>query len=310
VLEMEMPTIIKSIISLFIIMLVGVYGGKKQIITTEVNRGLTDILLQIALPFMIISSFSFSYDEAIKGNIIKTFCYSFLAYIIIGIVSYILTKPIEKEKRVIIHFANIFTNTGYIGFPILNAIYGAEAVIYGSIFNVFFTVFLWTYGIMIFKGRIEKKELRQEILKSLLNPSIIAVYIGIIMIVFNIKFPDVIRTTINSIGNMTAPMSMIIVGAISSNVSIKGHLKDWTIYYGIITKIIIIPAALFIISLLIRDRSIVSNSIIILASMPPAIMTSIFAERFKIQKDYATIIVVLTTLLSIFILPILLKLII
>jgi malate permease and related proteins len=307
---MEIQTIIKSIISLFLIMLVGVYGSKKEIITANVSKGLTDILLEIALPCMIISSFAFSYNDTIKSNVIKTFYYSLAAYIIIAIASHILMLPVKGERKIILHFANIFTNTGYIGFPILNAIYGAEAVIYGSIFNMFFVIFLWTYGIMIFKGKIEKKELAHEIKIALLNPSVIAVCIGITMMIFNIKLPNVITASISSIGNMTGPLSMIIVGAMSSNINLKYHLRDWTIYYGIATKTIIIPAVLYFITLLIKDRSIVSNSVIIIASMPAAAMTSIFADSYNIKKDYATIIVIATTLISILTLPLLLRVII
>lgn len=308
--EMEMSVIINSIISLFLIMLVGVYGSKRGIINVKVNKGLTEVLLQMVLPFMIISSFSFPYNNSVKSNVIKTFFYSLIAYIIIIIISHILTIPIKGEKKIILHFSNIFTNTGYIGFPILNAVYGAEAVIYGSIFNMFFVLFLWTYGIIIFKGNLKKKELSQEITKALLNPSLIAVYGGILMMVFDIRLPSVIMASTSSIGNMTGPLSMIIVGAMATSVNMKEYLKDWTIYYGIATKIIIIPGILFLISLLIKDRSIVSNSVIILASMPAATMASIFAERFNIEKDYATIMVIATTLLSILTLPVLLKVII
>jgi malate permease and related proteins len=307
---MEMLTIIKSVISLFLIMLVGIYGSKRGIINSSVSKGLTDILLEITLPCMIITSFSIPYDEAVKSNVLKAFCYSLAVYIIIAIVSQLLMLPIIKEKRTILHFANVFTNTGYIGFPILNAIYGAEAVIYGSIFNVFFVIFLWTYGIMMFKGKIEKKELTKEILKALRNPSLIAVYIGLAMMLFNLKLPGIISTSASSIGSMTGPISMIIVGALSYKINIKNFLMDWTVYYGITVKLVVIPAVLYLISLLIKDRSIVSNSVIILASMPAAAMTSIFADSFNIKRDYAAVIVVSTTLLSIFTLPILLRIII
>jgi malate permease and related proteins len=306
---MEMSTIINGVISLFLIMLAGVYGGKKGIIDNNVSKGLTRILLEVTLPCMIIMSFSFSYDAGVKSNILKTFFYSLLTYIIIAIVSKLLTLPVKKEKKTILHFANIFTNTGYIGFPILNALYGAEAVIYGSIFNTFFVIFLWTYGIMIFMGRLEKKELIKEMLKALRNPSLIAVYLGIIMLLFDLKLPNVISSSINSIGSMTGPLSMIVVGALSYKINIKKHLTDWTVYYGIAMKLILIPGILYFISILIKDRSIVSNSVIILASMPAAAMTSIFADSFDIKRDYASVIVVTTTLLSVFTLPVLLRII-
>lgn len=304
---MEMQTIINSVISLFLIMLVGVYGSKKGIINSNVSKGLTGILLDITLPCMIITSFSFQYDEGVKSNVLKAFYYSFSVYIIIAIVSYLLMLPIKNEKKTILHFANIFTNTGYIGFPILNVLYGPEAVMYGSIFNIFFNIFLWTYGIIIFKGKVKKKELGREILKALKNPSLIAVYIGIIMMIFDLKLPEIVLASVESIGSMTGPISMIIVGALVYKVNIKEHLKDWTIYYGIAGKLIIIPAVLYFLSLLISDRTIVSNSVIILASMPAAAMTSIFADSFNIKRDYAAVFVVITTLLSVFTLPVLLR---
>lgn len=307
---MEMSTIIKSVVSLFLIMLVGVYGSKKEIINSNVSKGLTRILLEITLPCMIIMSFNLPYDEGVKSNITKTFYYSFLTYIIIAIASYLLMMPVKDERKLILHFSNIFTNTGYIGFPILNVIYGAEAVMYGAIFNIFFTIFLWTYGVIIFKGKMEKQDLVKEILKALRNPSLIAVYMGIAMMLFDLKLPAVILASVKSIGNMTGPISMIIVGALSYKINVKEYLIDWTVYYGIAVKLIIIPAFLYFISLLIHDRSIVSNSVIILASMPAAAMTSIFADSFNIKKDYAAVFVVATTLLSVFTLPILLRLII
>lgn len=307
---MEISLIIESIISLFLIILVGVYGSKKGIITSKVNRGLIEILLRIILPFMIFSSFAFSFNDSVKSNVTKTFYYSIIAYIIIIFVSLILTRPIKSQKRTIIHFSNVFTNTGYIGFPILNAIYGPEAVIYGSIFNMFFVLFLWTYGIMIFKGNMKRDELKKEIKKALLNPSVVAVYLGIIMMIFDIQLPHVILSSIDSVGGMTGPLSMIIVGAMFSKVKIRDNLKDWTMYYGIFTKLILIPTILCLISIIIDDKSIVANSVIILAAMPSAAMTPIFAENFNILKDYATVIMIATTLLSVITLPMLLRVII
>lgn len=299
--------ILKSVISLFLIMLVGVYGSKKNIITTEINKGLIDILLKIALPFMIIASFVFTYDNTIKANVFKTFYYSIICYVIVAIISYILVFPIKEDKRTILHFANVFTNTGYIGFPILYAMYGSEAVIYGSIFNMFFVIFLWTYGIILFRGHIDKKELKREIIVAITNPSVIAVLIGLLIMIFDIRIPDLLLTSIKSVGNITGPLSMIIVGAILAKVEFKNYLKDWTIYYGIVTKLIIIPVLLYLISVLIKDTSIVADSVIVLASMPAAAMTSILAESYNKEKDYATIIVLMTTLFSIITIPFLIK---
>lgn len=304
---MDLSVIFQSVVSLAIIILVGFLGSKKKIITPQINKGLIDILINISLPFMILSSFIFTYDDSIKSNVLKTFYYSIAAYIIVTVVSYLLLLPIKSDKKTVLHFANVFTNTGYVGFPILNSIYGAEGIIYGSIFNMFFVIFVWTYGIILFKGNFEKKDLKGELKKILINPSIIAVCIGIIIMVFDIQLSGAVLSSIRSIGSITGPLSMIIIGAILSDVKIKEYIKDWTLYYGITTKLIIIPVIIYLISLLLGEASKAINTVIIMTAMPASAMTSILAESYDKEKDYAAVIVSMTTLLSLISVTVLLK---
>ena len=105
-----------------------------------------------------------------------------------------------------------------------------------------FTIALWTYGVIVFTGSTSKENIK----KVLINPAIVAVYIGIIVMIFNIKLPLAIIDTSKIVGEMTAPISMIIVGNILSKVRIKDIFKEKTIYYGALIKLIIIPLVLFI----------------------------------------------------------------
>lgn len=295
--------VFNKIIALFLIILIGVYGTKKHIINDDVNKGLRRILLEITLPLLVINSFSFSFDEGMGRNIITAFIYSILFMILGGIISYILLKPLKGEKKKILHFANFFSNCGFIGFPIINSIFGAEGVVYTSIFNMVFTIFLWTYGVMIFSDKLSKENIK----KVLLNPSIIAVYIGIPIMIFNIKLPASILDTTKIVGDMTAPISMIIVGSILSKVKIKSVFKEASVYYGALIKLIVIPLAIYMIKLIIKDNSSVIDTIIVIQAMPAAAMTSIFAADFDKEKEYGAIVVFVTTLLSIITIPVIVK---
>lgn len=300
---MDRIIVFNKIIALFLIILIGVYGTKKHIINDDVNKGLRRILLEITLPLLVINSFSFSFDEGMGRNIITAFIYSILFMILGGIISYILLKPLKGEKKKILHFANFFSNCGFIGFPIINSIFGAEGVVYTSIFNMGFTIFLWTYGVMIFSDKLSKENIK----KVLLNPSIIAVYIGIPIMIFNIKLPASILDTTKIVGDMTAPISMIIVGSILSKVKIKSIFKEASVYYGALIKLIVIPLAIYMIKLIIKDNSSVIDTIIVIQAMPAAAMTSIFAADFDKEKEYGAIVVFVTTLLSIITIPVIVK---
>ncbi|EOR27695.1 MULTISPECIES: AEC family transporter [Clostridium] len=298
-------TVLNKIISLFLIILIGAYGTRKSIINEEVNKGLRKILLEITLPLLVINSFSFEFSGGMGRNVLISFIYS-IAFMIVGaIISYIFLFPFKGEKKKILHFANVFSNCGFIGFPIINSIFGAEGVVYTSIFNMVFTIALWTYGVMIFSDKMSKDNIK----KVLLNPAIIAVYLGIPMMLFNIKLPAFLLDTTKIVGDMTAPISMIIVGSILSKVKIKDVFKEFSIYYGSLIKLIIIPLGLLIIKKVLNDNSTIINTIIIVQAMPAAAMTSIFAADFNKEEEYSAIVVFITTLLSIITIPIIAKII-
>ena len=297
--EMDISIIINKVISLFLIILVGVYGSKKKIINEEVNKGLSSILLNITLPIMIISSFLIKYDEEMKSNVIKAFFYSGITIIASIFISYIFLKPIKSKNKFLLQFANVFSNCGFVGFPIIGSIYGAEGVIYTSIFNMFFTILVWTYGILLFTGKINIKEIK----KVLVNPSVIAVYIGIVLFIFKIDIPEVITSTMDLVGAVTTPLSMIIVGVILSHISFKKYMSDWTVYYSSLLKLIITPLALFMIFKILKIHSVLSNTMVLLTAMPTAAITSILAENLNKEKEYATILVFISTVLSLVTFP-------
>lgn len=298
--------IVDSVISLFIMIVVGAYSTRKGVITTKTKEGLVNVLIEIALPFMIFSSFIFNYDESIGANVLRTFFYSASAYVITIVVSWLLTAPVKGPKKTVLHFANVFSNTGYVGFPILNAIYGSEGVVYGSIFNMFFVVLVWTYGIILYRGVIGEN-VKEELRKVLLNRSIIAVVLGLMVMFFDIKLPSAVVAGAKSLGGLTGPLSMLIIGAILSEVRIADHLKDWTVYYGVVSKLIVIPFIIYLCALTLGYASMMVNTVIILTAMPASTMTSILAERYRGAGDYAAVIVSLTTLLSLVSVTILLQ---
>lgn len=300
---MDLTVIINGVIALFLIMLIGVYGSKRKIITPTINKGLTNILLEISLPCLVVSSFIFDMNDDLKSNIIKCFIYSPISLIITMIVSYIALYPIKSDKKIIMQFANVFSNCGFVGFPIIYSIFGNEGIIYASIFNMFFTIAVWTYGVMLFNGNIDKKDLK----KVLLNPSIIAVIIGLIIMIFKINIPDVLYSTLELVGGLTSPLSMIIIGVILGNANILKYLKDYTIYYNSLLKLILLPCILILVSRIINDTSMVSKTLIIITAMPAAAMTSILAENFDKEKEYSAVIVFITTLIFLVTFPMLLK---
>lgn len=300
---MALETVIKQILSLFLIGLVGFYGGRKKIIDENISNGLSRILLDISIPLLIISSFSFKYTSAMASNVVKAFIYG----IIIFILTPLLVKPllirVEEGKRKLLEFAMVFSNCGFMGFPLAQSVLGYEGVIYTSVFNIVFNIFVWTYGVVLLSNLNGIKELK-NILK---NPGIIAAVIGILVMVFSIKIPGILLDTMKMLGGLTTPVSMLIIGSQVSRADLKKIFKDVTLYYGSFIKLLLIPIVLYLVSIIFKEKSLVIKTFILLQAMPAGATTSLFAENFNKDKEYAAFIVSFSTLLSVITIPLVIK---
>ncbi len=293
-----------SVVSLFLIMMVGVFSYRMGIITNEVNRGINNILVKISLPMLILSSFMTTFEDNMMDNVKMAFLYSIVALFLVFVASNILALGIKGNKKNAFIFCNIFTNTGFIGIPILNAIYGSEGVIYGAAYSMFFNLFVFTYGMMLYKGFDKGDKFWKQIFEVFKNPVIVAVFIGIAVMFFSIPVPSNIQNSIKLIGSMTTPLSMMSIGFILGQVKLKDYLGDWTLFYGLIIKLILLPLIIILFFRAIGNTSTVANAIVFQTALPAATLASIFADRFNKEREYTTIFVVTSTLLSMLTIPI------
>lgn len=300
---MVLDTVIKQIISLFLVVLIGFYGRKRNIIDAKLSNGLSNLLLQITLPLLVVSSFSGNYSSSMGSNILKSFIYGLAIYVITPLVAKLFLIKTEKRKRNILQFALSFSNCGFMGFPLIESIFGQEGVIYTSIFNMFYNFFIWTYGVMLFTDIKDLKEIK----KVLKNPGIIAVFIGLFIMIFSIKIPVILLDTMKMVGGLTTPISMLIIGGLLATADFKKALKDITIYYGSFIRLLLLPAIVAAVAALFNEKSMVIKVFILLQAMPAAAMTSIFAENFNKEKEYSALIVSVSTLLSIITIPMIIK---
>ncbi|MFL0195792.1 AEC family transporter [Clostridium sp. WILCCON 0269] len=300
---MILDTVMKQIASLFIISVIGFYCGKKNIIDETFSNQLSKLLLKVTLPLLIISSFSFTYKADIVNNIVKAFIYGIIIFTVTPVMVKPLLVGIKKEKRDILQFAMVFSNCGFMGFPLAQSVFGNEGVIYASIFNMIFNIFVWTYGVMLFS---EVKSIR-EIGRILKNPGIISALIGIFIMVFSIRIPPVLQDTMKMVGGLTTPISMMVIGSLLSRANFKDLFNDVSMYYGVFIKLLFIPVVLYIVSIFLRENSMVMKTFILMQAMPAGAITSLFAENFNKGKEYSVFIVSLSTLFSIITIPLIIK---
>ena len=208
-------------------------------------------------------------------------------------------KKAGTSKEKVLKFAAVFSNSAYMGFPLLNALFGGEGVFYGAVFLMPFNIFLWTYGVLIFKKHNNIK----QTLRGVFTPSMIAMFTAFVFIGFRIRIPYPIDEGLGIIGGLTTPLSMLVIGAMLASVKFKELVLDKLTARVLPAWLTLLPALAYALFFWLSPPDMSLNILVLLVGMPCAAATTIFAEQFGGDSRFASGIVVFSTLLSIATLP-------
>lgn len=296
---MNYVNVINQIMVLFFTIIVGFIARKKGIISEEMSNGLTDILVNITLPFMLVSSFNYdnSMDMLRTSGII--FVISLLVHISLFIISKFLYHKYPASIKNVLRFITIFSNSGFMGYPVAESVYGKLGIFYSAIYNIPINIMVWTIGIMLFTGERDLKSIK----KAILNPGIIAIFVGLILYVFSIRLPVPVFKTFETIGSMTTPLSMILIGTMLANMKLKDMISGFSLYYSAAARLIAAPLAVLFILKALGLSGMMLGIPVLITAMPGAANAVIFSNKFGGDSKFASKCVFFTTLLSSFTIP-------
>lgn len=294
-------TVFNQVLILFFIMIIGFIAKKSGIFNSTVNKKLSELLLKVTSPLLVISSFQVDFTQDILMNVLIVFAFAMSAHIVSILLGQVLFRRCDTESCKIMKFAAVYSNCGYMGFPLLASLFGNIGVLYGSVYIAAFNIFLWTNGVMIFSDT--KKLDRNTIKKVLLNPGIVSVVIGILLFIFSLKLPAPVASAVEMVGSMTSPLSMLIIGATIADCELKKLFRGWNLYYINAVRLILIPLLAFVVLKLVGLPDMLLKVCVLVVAMPIATTTAIFAELYDSDSIFASRTVVFSTLLSIITIP-------
>ncbi len=297
---MEYGIILNQVIILFIILIIGLVAGKFKIIDSVGTKKLSDVLLFVSSPMMVFNSFFIEFSKERLVNVLWIIGTGVGMFVLSIVLSKFLYGKFNEKMVPVLRFTAIFSNCGYMGLPLLKAVFGDNGVFYGSFYIVTFHTVLWSFGYMMYGG---KGSTKQVIKKLLVNPSIIALYVGLIIFLFSIPVPEAIQGAVQAVGNMTMPLSMLIIGGVMSTSNLITVFSDWRVYLASIIRLVAMPLIYLVLALLIGVPSLPASVLVTALAMPCAANTTIFAEKFDKDAIFASKCVTVSTLLSILTAP-------
>ncbi|WP_069651057.1 AEC family transporter [Caloranaerobacter ferrireducens] len=298
---MDFILVLNQVLVLFILLILGFILKKINIMTDELGKGLSTLIIYVTLPALIITSMNYKFSQDMLSNSIKLLIIGVIVYtfmIIVGVIFVKLLKIQGMQKGVYL-FLIIFSNVGFMGYPVVEVAFGKIGVFYAAIYNLIFNILIWTLGVILVNPGHEKK----INLKALINPGTVSIVLGFTLFIFSIKLPKPIYISLHKLGASTTPMAMLVVGSLLGDAKFKEIFGNSKLFIVALLRLIIIPLSVLFVLTRLNLPPVVAGIPVIISSMPTAANAAIFARRFDSDYRLASQGVFLTTLISIATIP-------
>ena len=322
------PKIIYNVLILFLMMLAGVIIKKCKLVPDGFGKGLSNIVLYIGQPALIFLAYVREFDKTILINSLWIILFATVAHIIFAVASHFAFKGAENAKRKMLSFATIFSNAAFMGIPLIGAAMGDDALIYASMYNIVFNLFLWSLGVNICTSPDEacgdnategiklKEEHKGSLLKAVLHPVTIAAAVGLVFFFTPLNrymndsnyLGGLLSEGFGMLKGLVAPLSMIIIGIRLADMNLKGFFSDKYLYIFLALRHFALPIAVCAIMRLVIVLGVpvsldILTVVAILACTPSASSSTMFAERYDCDSAYVSKLVAVSTIISVVTMP-------
>ena len=287
--------LIKQILVMLVMMSVGVTLTKLKMLDEHGVAQLSNVALYVATPAVVISSLAIQFDkEQLQvGGLVMAF-YAALVAIAILVGRFGCGKPDRVGQ-----FAVAFSNSGFVGIPLIQGILGEEFTFYVTMTMVIGTIVFWTYGVYLMSG--DKNEV--SVKKILTNPNFIAVIIGLALFFAPIKLPYIIEQSLTGMKNLNTGLGMIILGAYLGQSNIMLMITDTRLYKACLLRLVVAPIITIALLYFMPASFEVRMVLMIVAAAPAASATSMLAQKYGADYQYGTGLSIGTTVLSMATMP-------
>ncbi len=288
-------TLIQQILVMLAMMAVGVVLVRVGMIDERGVRQLSSIAMYVATPAVIIQAFAieFTMEQLVNAGWMALFFSLALA------LSIALARVACGRADRVGQFAVIFSNSGFVGIPIITGLLGAEYVFYVTITMAVGTFVMWTYGIWLISGDPSQVSLR----KIVTNPAVIALAIGIALFFAPVTLPGMASQFLTGMANLNTGLAMIVLGANLGSSNLGLMFADRRLYKASAFRLLVVPVAVAALCLLMPTSSEMRTTLFIIMACPCGAATSMLAQLYGGDYQYGTGLVVMTTLLSMVTMP-------
>ena len=285
--------------SIVFLIVIGIVLAKLEIVSNQGKKELTNLVIYLILPCNILKAFMLDFESNMGLEFIKIVIISISIQVFSFIYGRVGFRKLPEGKRKCVAYGIICSNAGFLGNPIAEGIYGEYGLLLASLFLIPLRIMMWTEGVASFSG---EADIKNTIKKVITHPCIVACAIGLTLMITRINVSEPLNNTIGYIGQCNTAFSMLVIGMILAETDLKSFV-DLDVLKYCLHRLVIIPLIVFVVLKLIGISGIVLGLSVILVAMPAGATTSILAEKYGVESEFATKLVVVSTVLSVVVIP-------
>lgn len=294
--------VLMQVLTLFLLMLCGFGAAKSKLMDEKHIAGLNTLVLSFAQPCLILSSMQRDRSPDLIRDLLLVFVFTCIIIAVSGLIAHRLFRKEPADRRAVLTNLSMVSNCGFMGYPVITAALGEEALIYAALYVSAFNLMSWTLCAYYFGG---KEAMRPaQLLKS---PSLLAVIGGMVLFLTGWRLPSFVNNALSMLGDTTTPLAMFVIGTRLVSLR-KEHLTDRSLLGACSLRLLIFPMAVLLLTLTPLPKM-VTSALFLCTAMPCAALTAMMSELYDSDRALASRGVALSTALSMITVPILLLLI-
>ena len=267
--------------ALFALMAAGFLVRRIGIVSDEGRKSLIDLIMYLILPCSILKSFCGDFSQDTLKSCLTVFLLGLGIQIFSFVYGRIVYRSQPEARRKCLQYGIMCSNSGLLGNPVAEGMYGAEGLMLASVFLIPLRIMMWSLGIAVFSGTTDRRATAKKVLT---HPCILACVLGIAIMLTGLRLPELPMKVIGYIGQCNTALCMMVIGMILVGVDFRKMITMEVAVYALHRLVIIAT-----------ERGLA----VILSAMPAGASTSILAAKYNMEPEFATKLVVFSTVLSI-----------
>jgi predicted permease len=267
------------------------------------SRGMVNILLYVVTPCLMIDVFQRPFDPSMFRQLLLAFAVAVAAHLGAIFLANLTVRRGEERTTSVLKVATVFSNAGFMGIPLEQAILGEEGVFFGVVYVAIFNLFIWSWGLRTMQGSAARALAAREMF---VNPGTVGLAVGLPLFLLSVTLPEVVAKPVSLLADLNTPLAMVIIGFYLAGADFGATLRARAAYLTTAIRLVVFP--LLLLAALYPFRAMLDREMMLAmvtaASAPVAAMVTMFSARYERDVALSVGLVSGSTLLSLLTMPV------